>query len=89
MQVLCKSSNEGSETRCSVCGQGFRLFWERQPASERAQALREIEITLRKHHYNQAGPEAHPQSGFLVGQRNGPIAFSGATLLGKVPSWAL
>jgi len=89
MQVLCKSSNEGSETRCSVCGQGFRLFWERQSPSERTQALREIEITLRKHHYNQAGPEAHPQRGFLVPEWNGPIAFSGAAILGRVPSWAL
>ena len=29
MQVLCKTSNEQMETCCSVCGQGFALFWER------------------------------------------------------------
>ena len=89
MQVLCKSSQQQVETCCSVCGQGFSLYWERQTKSERAQALREIEKTLRSHHYNQAGPEAHPNRGFLVPEWKGPIAFSGAAILGNAPSWAL
>src|SRR5437764_9813873 len=82
MQVLCKSSKEQVETCCSVCGQGFALYWERQTKPERTQALREIEKTLRSHHCNQAGPEAHPTRGFLVPQWKGPIAFSGAAILG-------
>ena len=62
MQVLCKTTRDHAETCCSVCGQGFALYWERQTKSERAQALREINKTLRSHHYNQAGPEAHPDA---------------------------
>lgn len=89
MQVLCKSSSQAVETCCSVCGQGFVLYWERQTKMERAQAMVEIARTLRSHHSRQAGPEAHPQRGFLVPEWNGPLAFSGAAILGHAPSWAL
>ena len=89
MQVLCKSSKEQTETCCSVCGQGFVLFWERQTKMEKASALKEVEKTLRSHHNKQDGPEAHPERGFLVPEWNGPIAFSGAAILGNAPSWAL
>ncbi len=89
MQVLCKSANQDVEVHCSICGQGFMLFWERQTRMERAEALREIEKTLRKHHRDQAGPQAHPEHGFLIPEWNGPIAYSGAAILGNAPSWAL
>jgi hypothetical protein len=89
MQVLCKSSTENADTSCSVCGQGFVLFWERETKAEKAQALREIDKTLRNHHREQAGPEAHPVRGFLVPEWKGQIAFSGAAILGNAPSWAL
>lgn len=89
MQVLLKSSNEQVETCCSVCGQGFVLFWERQTKQERANALQEIDRTLRNHHGKVSGPEAHPVRGFLVPEWKGPIAFSGAAILGNAPSWAL
>jgi hypothetical protein len=49
MQVLLKSTDSAAETRCSVCGQGFAMFWERQTKTERVEALREIEATLRHH----------------------------------------
>ena len=89
MQVLCRSSKEAAETCCSVCGQGFVLHWERQNKMERAATLKEVARTLRSHHESQAGPEAHPDRGFLVPQWNGPVAFSGAAILGNAPSWAL
>jgi len=89
MQVLCKSTNGNAETHCCVCGQGFVMFWERQSRSERMEARSEIQKTLRSHHYNQAGPEAHPPDGFLVPEWNGPIAASGAAILGQAPSWEL
>jgi hypothetical protein len=89
MQVLCKSSKGAFETSCSVCGQGFVLFWERQTKMEKATALREVAKILRGHHNRKAGPEAHPDRGFLVPEWDGPIAFSGAALLGSAPSWAL
>ncbi len=89
MQVLCKSSTEHADTCCRVCGQGFALYWEGQSKLERAQALREIEKTLRSHHLKVAGPEAHPTRGFVVQEGTGPIAFSGAAIRGNAPSWAL
>jgi hypothetical protein len=89
MQVLLKSSNESVETRCSVCGQGFLLYWERQTPLEQAETLREVETTLRNQHCNGIGAAAHPEHGFLVPAWDGPIAFSGAAMLGNAPSWAL
>ena len=89
MQVLCKSTNGNAETHCCVCGQGFVLFWERQSHAERIEAMREIQKTLRDQHRHQPGPQAHPASGFLVPEWNGPLAFSGAAILGHAPSWAL
>lgn len=89
MQVLCKSSQDAAGIRCSVCGQGFALYWERQSKAERSKAVEEIAKTLRSHHTKDAGPAAHPDRGFLVPEWNGPIAFSGAAILGSAPSWAL
>ena len=89
MQVLCKSTNGNAEIHCSVCGQDFVMFWERQSRAERAEALLEIQKALRGHHQDKAGPEAHPQTGFLIPAWDGPIAFSGAAILGQAPTWAL
>jgi hypothetical protein len=89
MQVLCKSSNDAIETTCTVCGQGFTLYWERHTKMERTEAIKEVAKALRSHHERHAGPEAHPERGFLVPEWNGPIAFSGAAILGNAPSWAL
>ncbi len=89
MQVLCKSSNEGASICCSVCGQGFALYWERQSKIERSLATQEIAKTLRSHHTKHAGPAAHPDRGFLVPEWAGPVAYSGAAILGNAPSWAL
>ena len=86
MQVLLKSAENGVETRCSVCGQGFVMFWERQTKMERSEALREVSDVLRRHHH--AGG-SHPERGFLVPEWNGPIAYSGAAILGNAPVWAL
>jgi hypothetical protein len=89
MQVMCRSTIGNAEARCSVCGQGFVIFWERESRSQRIQALREIQRLLRDHHRSQTGPQAHPQNGFLFPELNVPEAFSGAAMHGQAPSWAL
>ncbi len=90
MQVLCKNSEQNVEAHCSVCGQGFTLFWQgNTTATEKDEALAEIEKTLRDHHRGSNDASAHPDRGFLVPEWNGPIAFSGAALLGNAPAWAL
>ncbi len=89
MQVLCKSTSGFAETHCSICGQGFVMFWERQSRAERLEAMREIQKTLRHQHRNQKGVEAHPNGGFLVPEWKGSNSGSGAAILGQAPSWAL
>lgn len=89
MQILCRSSREVVDVSCSVCGQGFAVEWERQTKLERSQALVEIGRTLRSHHREIPGREAHPQRGFVVTEGNGPGAYSGAAIGGNAPSWAL
>ncbi len=86
MQVLCKSNSERAEIRCEVCGQGFALYWERQTTQEQAEALAEVRVALKNHHRSETTASAHPVSGFLVPAWDGPIAFSGAAMLGNVPS---
>jgi len=88
MQVLLKSVENDAETRCSICGQGFVMFWERQTKAERAEALREVEATLRLQHHT-GNAQVHPEKGFLVPAWDGPVAFSGAAILGNAPVWAL
>jgi hypothetical protein len=65
------------------------MFWERESRAQRAEAIREIQMTLRYQHRNQKGPEAHPNGGFLVPEWKGSNLASGAAILGNAPSWAL
>jgi hypothetical protein len=89
MQVLCKSTNGNAEAHCCVCGQGFVMFWERQSTTERAATLREMQQTLRNHHRNHPGKQAHPPGGFLVPEWDGRDAHSGVAVPGHAPNWAL
>jgi hypothetical protein len=65
------------------------MFWERQSRTERAEAIHDIQETLRNQHRNHPGVEAHPAGGFLVPEWDGPVAYSAAAMLGHAPSWAL
>src|ERR1700691_5175795 len=89
MQVLCKSTTGNAEMHCSVCGQGFVMFWERQSRNERVESIREIQTTLRRQHRNFKGPEAHPNGSFLVPESNGSTVTLGIASHGQAPSWAL
>jgi hypothetical protein len=66
VKVFCRSTNGNAEIRCGICGQGFVLFWERHPRTERIMIHREIQETLRRHHRAAPGREAHPRGGFLA-----------------------
>ncbi len=87
MQVLCKKTSGLAEVHCCVCGQGFVMFWDRQPASERIAARHEIQESLRRQHLGTTGREAHPQGGFLVPEWSG--SRMNATMPGKAPVWEL
>ena len=89
MEVLCKRTQGKAETHCPICGLGFVMFWERQSRMERVEALRTIQKVLLSHHRQSAGPQAHPQGGFLVPEWDGHATFSGTAIMGHAPSWAL
>jgi hypothetical protein len=86
MQVLCKKSEDGNQVRCSVCGQGFTLYWERQTPAERADALQEVNATLIAHHGKNEDAGVHPDGCFLVPTWDRDVAFSGAAILGNAPN---
>jgi hypothetical protein len=89
MQVLCKSTDGNAETHCCVCGQGFVMFWDRQSRNERITVLHEIQETLRRHHRNTQGPEAHPRESFLVPEWSGNGSLNGTAAPGTAPTWDL
>jgi len=86
MQVLVKSTSENAQTRCGVCGQGFALYWERRTQTDQAEMLKEVEAALMSHHAHDAGVAAHPEQGFVVPAWDGPVAASGAAILGNAPT---
>jgi hypothetical protein len=89
MQVLVKSTKEDAATHCGVCGQGFVLYGARQEKMELDAILKEVALALESHHANGTGSLAHPDKGFLVPAWDGPVAYSGAAILGNAPNWAL
>ena len=82
MQVLLRKSEEKQDLQCRVCGQGFRIYWERSSLDEqvamRANVLKELE----EHHASDRSSAAHPESPFNVPSWQGLPQFSGAALLG-------
>ena len=78
MKVFCKSTSGNAEFHCSVCGQGFVLFWERHPRTERVAILSEIQETMRRQHRTFRGPEAHPRGGFLAPEWGDPSELAAA-----------
>jgi hypothetical protein len=88
MQVLCKASNNASDIRCKVCGQGFLVYWTRSSLAERAADRSGIEQALRAQHATTDDASAHPTSGFNLPEWDGDVSSSAAALLGNAPAWA-
>ena len=73
-EVVCQLSNEASDVRCSVCGQGFLVYWAKFSRAEQEQSRRMIQDVLRGHHGGEAAgvdPHAvHPREDFMVVERH-------------------
>jgi hypothetical protein len=82
-------SMTASDVRCSVCGQGFVVYWERQSSEEQAEMRAMIQKQLADHHRITDTVGAHPPASFNVPQWGGLPKFSAAALLGGAPEWAL
>jgi hypothetical protein len=90
MQVLLRRSNFRQDIKCSVCGQGFRLYWELNSASERFTMRAIVLGELREHHSREQGGDstcaAHPADLFRLPTWLGSPQFSRATLLASPAS---
>ena len=77
MQVLCERSNTGSDVRCTICGQGFLVYWQRTSPSERALARQKVILTLKEHHENEmSGHHAHPSERFSIPSWDTDVRFA-------------
>lgn len=82
MQVLLRKSEEKQDVQCRVCGQGFRIYWERTSLEEQG-AMRAIILKeLDEQHALDRTTPAHPEAPFNVPSWQGLPQFSGAALLG-------
>ena len=79
------ATDENGEIVCSVCGQQYKLYFERPSHADREQAMAMVEQALTKHHLTDEGPTAHPQKLFNVPEWSGPPEWSAAALLGGAP----
>jgi hypothetical protein len=85
MQVLLRRSDFRQDVQCSVCGLGFRLYWEPDSPTERA-TIRSIVLgELRDHHSREQGGDktaaAHPFDLFRLPGWSGSPKFSRDALL--------
>jgi hypothetical protein len=85
MQVLVRRSEFRQDVRCSVCGQGFRLYWEPNSPAERATMRSIVSGELRDHHSRQHGGDqtasAHPFDLFRLPGWAGSPQFSRSSML--------
>jgi hypothetical protein len=83
MQVLLKRSEEKKDIECTICQQGFRLYWERTSPAERDTMRSIIQGELIRHHNNRINTiDPHPARPFNLPEWSGDHQFSGAALLG-------
>ena len=92
-QVVCQLSNEASDVRCSVCGQGFLVYWARFSRSEQERSRRVIQEELRKHHAESLASgeahEVHPRESFRVRDHCEEAEHSGAVPLADADARAV
>ena len=82
MQVLLRKSKMTQDIQCSVCRQGFQVYWERTCAAERATMRAIVEAELRDQHLDDPDTSAHPEMPFNLPQWSGMPQYSAAALLG-------
>jgi hypothetical protein len=79
------ATEESGEIVCNVCGQRYKLYFERPSVADREQAIALVEQALASHHLNDEESTAHPQRAFNVPEWSGPPEWSAAALLGGAP----
>jgi hypothetical protein len=79
------ATEEYGEVICSICGEKYKLYFERPSQPDRKQAIELVIQALARHHVAESGPEAHPQKPFNVPEWSGRPEWSAAALLGGAP----
>jgi hypothetical protein len=85
MQVLCMATEGFADISCKICGQKYKLYFERQSREEREMATSLVEQTLSTHHALGDDASVHPEKAFNVPEWAGLARWSGAALLGGAP----
>jgi hypothetical protein len=85
LQVLCVATEEYGDVICKVCGERYKLYFERPSSPEREQAVAMVIQTLANHHVTADREPAHPQKLFNVPEWSGRAEWSAAALLGGAP----
>jgi GTPase SAR1 family protein len=85
LQVLCVAAGEFGDVVCKLCGEKYKLYFERPSRSEREEAVAVVMQALANHHHAVDGPSAHPKKPFNVPEWSGPAEWSAAALLGGAP----
>jgi len=80
MQLLLKHSENKKDIECSICRQGFRLYWEPTSMAERETMRAIVQGELRLHHrsLNNELQTVHPEQPFHLPEWAGDYQFSGA-----------
>ena len=66
MHVLVRKSDIAADCLCSICGQGFRLYWEAGSPEQQARAQIEVRDAIHSQHVHGAARSAHPEVPFTV-----------------------
>ncbi len=82
MQVLIRKSDIKQDVACTICGQGFHLYWERTSIAEQEAMRDSVLDSLRQDHTNDFTSAAHTDVPYTVPRWEGSPEFSGAALLG-------
>jgi hypothetical protein len=86
MQVLLRKSATRQDIQCTICNQGFRIYWERTSPAERETMRAIVHGELCRQHDTDKTPSAHPEIPFNVPQWSGAPQYSGAAILGGLTS---
>jgi len=79
------ATEESGEIVCGICGQNYKLYFERPSQADREQAVGLVLQALWSHHLRDEGRSAHPQRPFNVPEWSGAPESSAAALLGGAP----
>ena len=87
MQVLCKPTQTSPHIRCTVCGAGFQLYWERTSRVEQEQQRQVILRALEEHHTRQCAADSGSDSASKAGPGPATLLDVHPQVAFTVPSW--